>query len=72
MISWLVRGINGFRIDTVKMYSKPPGLPDAPIKDPGTRWQEAGLTYCNGPHMDQYLEEMIAILVRYNAISVGE
>ena len=72
MISWLERGIDGFRIDTVNMYSKPPGLPDAPVKDPKSPWQEAGLTYCNGPYMDRYLEEMNEILGRYDAMSVGE
>ncbi|KAK6438651.1 hypothetical protein LTR95_005145 [Oleoguttula sp. CCFEE 5521] len=72
MISWLERGVDGFRVDTVNMYSKPAGLPDAPIKDPGFPWQDAGLVYCNGPHMDMYLEEMNAILAKYNAMSVGE
>jgi oligo-1,6-glucosidase len=33
MISWLDRGVDGFRIDTVNMYSKPPGLPDAPVTE---------------------------------------
>lgn len=32
---WLKKGVDGFRVDTVNMYSKPPGLPDAPITDPG-------------------------------------
>ncbi|THW32610.1 alpha-glucosidase [Aureobasidium pullulans] len=72
MISWLDKGVDGFRIDTVNMYSKPVGLPDAPIKDPTAQWQDAGLVYCNGPRMDEYLGEMNAILSRYNAMSVGE
>ncbi|KAI5270985.1 alpha-glucosidase [Aureobasidium subglaciale] len=72
MISWLDKGVDGFRIDTVNMYSKPTGYPDAPIKDPAAEWQEAGLVYCNGPRMDEYLGEMNAILSRYNAMSVGE
>ena len=72
MISWLERGVDGFRIDTVNMYSKPPGLPDAPVKDSSTPWQDAGLVYCNGPRMDEYLGEMNAILSRYDAMSVGE
>jgi oligo-1,6-glucosidase len=54
------------------MYSKPPGLPDAPVKDPSTPWQDAGSVYCNGPRMDEYLGEMNAILSRYDAMSVGE
>ncbi|KAI5256312.1 alpha-glucosidase [Aureobasidium subglaciale] len=72
MIFWLDKGVDGFRIDTVNMYSKPTGYPDAPIKDPAAEWQEAGLVYCNGPRMDEYLGEMNAILSRYNAMSVGE
>jgi oligo-1,6-glucosidase len=72
MISWLDRGVDGFRIDTVNMYSEPPGLHDAPVKDPSTLWQDAGLVYCNGPRMDEYLGEMNAILSRYDAMSVGE
>jgi oligo-1,6-glucosidase len=72
MISWLERGVDGFRIDTVNMYSKPVGLPDAPVKDASTPWQDAGLIYCNGPRMDEYLGEMNAILSRYDAMSVGE
>ncbi|KAK6006539.1 hypothetical protein QM012_006949 [Aureobasidium pullulans] len=72
MISWLDRGVDGFRIDTVNMYSKPMDFPDAPIQDPNTPWQDASLLHCNGPNMDKYLDEMNAILVRYNAMSVGE
>lgn len=72
MISWLERGVDGFRIDTVNMYSKPMDFPDAPIQDPSTPWQDASLIFCNGPNMDRYLDEMNAILSRYNAMSVGE
>ncbi|KAI4761683.1 alpha-glucosidase [Aureobasidium sp. EXF-3400] len=72
MISWLDKGVDGFRIDTVNMYSKPMDFPNAPIQDPSTPWQDASLIFCNGPNMDKYLDEMNAILVRYNAMSVGE
>lgn len=72
MISWLEKGVDGFRIDTVNMYSKPADFPDAPITDPESPWQDAGMIYCNGPRMDEYLDEMNAILSRYNAMSVGE
>ncbi|KAJ6442295.1 glycoside hydrolase family 13 protein [Purpureocillium lavendulum] len=69
---WLDRGVDGFRVDTVNMYSKPPTLPDAPIVDPGTPYQPAGMVYCNGPRMHEYLSEMNAILTKYGAITVGE
>ena len=29
---WLKRGVDGFRVDTVNMYSKPPSLPDGRIR----------------------------------------
>lgn len=69
---WLKRGVDGFRVDTVNMYSKPPGLPDAPIVDPNSFTQPAGPVYCNGPRMHEYLGEMNAILAKYGAITVGE
>ncbi|KAL2169049.1 hypothetical protein VTG60DRAFT_6548 [Thermothelomyces hinnuleus] len=69
---WLERGVDGFRIDTVNMYSKPPTLPDAPIVDPGTPYQPAGMIYCNGPRMHEFLSEMNGILTKYGAITVGE
>ncbi|KAM4061146.1 alpha amylase, catalytic domain-containing protein [Hirsutella rhossiliensis] len=69
---WLDRGVDGFRVDTVNMYSKPPGLPDAPVIDPQAPFQPAGLLYCNGPRMHEFLGEMNAILSRYGAITVGE
>lgn len=72
MISWLDKGVDGFRVDSVNMYSKPSGLPDAAKNDPESQWQEAGPLYCNGPRMDEYLEEMNAILARYDAMTVGE
>lgn len=72
MVFWLDRGVDGFRVDTVNMYSKPPGLLDAPITDTKSPYQQAGLTYCNGPRMEEFLSEMNAILSRYDAITVGE
>lgn len=72
MIFWLEKGVDGFRVDTVNMYSKDPSFPDAPITDPNSEWQEAGLVYCNGPRMNEYLSEMNAILSRYDAMTVGE
>ena len=56
----------------MNMYSKPPGLPDAPVTEPEQEYQAAGLTYCNGPYMNKYLSEMNAILSRYDAMTVGE
>jgi oligo-1,6-glucosidase len=69
---WLDRGVDGFRIDTVNMYSKPEGYQDAPITDEASDWQGAYMLYCNGPRIHEYLGEMNEILSRYNAITVGE
>merc|ERR1712070_125054 len=40
--------------------------------DHEAQWQEAGLVYCNGPRMNEYLSEMNSILTRYDAMTVGE
>ncbi|KAI5242447.1 maltase [Aureobasidium subglaciale] len=72
MVFWLEKGVDGFRIDTVNMYSKPTDYPDAEITDMGTVLQGAGHLYVNGPRMDEFLNEMNAVLSRYNAVSVGE
>lgn len=69
---WLDRGVDGFRIDTVNTYHKAPGLPDAPVVDLEAAFQPAGLLYCNGPRIHEFLGEMNAILSRYGAITVGE
>lgn len=69
---WLERGVDGFRVDTVNMYSKLPDYPDAPITDPKAEFQPAGMIYCNGPRMHEFLSEMNEILSRYDAITVGE
>ncbi|KAL5114789.1 hypothetical protein ACEQ8H_007351 [Pleosporales sp. CAS-2024a] len=68
---WLERGVDGFRVDTVNMYSKGEML-DAPMTDPNSEWQFAGYQYCNGPRMSEFLSEMNAILQKYDAMTVGE
>ncbi|KAI5458323.1 glycoside hydrolase superfamily [Mariannaea sp. PMI_226] len=69
---WLKRGVDGFRIDTVNMYSKPPAFPDAPVVDTGSFFQPAWALFCNGPRMHEFLGEMSEVLNKYNAITVGE
>ncbi|KAF1942721.1 glycoside hydrolase [Clathrospora elynae] len=68
---WLERGVDGFRVDTVNMYSKGEML-DAPVTDPGSEWQFAGFQYCNGPRMKEFLAEMNQVLEKYDAMTVGE
>jgi oligo-1,6-glucosidase len=70
---WLDRGVDGFRIDTVNMYSKGTELPDAPIVDPNSFAQPAAGLFCNGPRMHEFLQEMNAkVLDHYDAMTVGE
>jgi alpha-glucosidase len=69
---WLLRGVDGFRVDTVNMYSKGLAMEDAPITEPESEWQFAGMQYCNGPRMHEFLGEMNAVLSKYNAMTVGE
>ncbi|MCJ1410039.1 alpha-glucosidase mal12 [Ptychographa xylographoides] len=70
---WLDKGIDGFRIDTVNMYSKAPALPDAPVVDPLSDLQFAPHLFCNGPRMHEYLREMnTEVLSKYDCMTVGE
>ena len=55
---WLKKGVDGFRIDTVNLYSKDQSFPDAPILDPDTVLQTVIYTVPNGPRMHEFLREM--------------
>ncbi|KAL3418205.1 maltase [Phlyctema vagabunda] len=70
---WLSKGVDGFRVDTVNMYSKGDVLPDAPIVDPSSFEQPAPSLFCNGPRMHEFLREMnTEVLDKYDAVTVGE
>ncbi|EJT97970.1 alpha-glucosidase [Dacryopinax primogenitus] len=70
---WLDKGVNGFRIDTVNMYSKWLDFPDADIVDPSTPWQPADKFYSNGPRLHEFLKEMHReCFGRYDVVSIGE
>jgi len=70
---WLRRGVDGFRVDTVNMYSKGEIL-DAPITDSNSAHQPAGDLYCNGPRMHEFLREINNdVLAKYgDVMTVGE
>lgn len=69
---WLRRGVDGFRVDTVNLYSKAPGLPDSRIIDPSSKYQLDPALVCNGPRIHEYIGEMNQVLSRYGAVTVGE
>jgi len=70
---WLDKGVDGFRIDVVNMYSKDPTFVDAPIVDNDSLWQNAAHLYCNGPRMHEFLDEMnTEVLSKYDTMTVGE
>lgn len=71
MTFWLEKGVDGFRVDTVNMYSKG-SLDDVEVVDPHDKWQPAHHVFCNGPRMHEYLREMDQILSKYGAITIGE
>lgn len=71
---WLDKGADGFRIDTVNMYSKGPvdELRDAPVEDPEVFEQPAWALYANGPKMHEFLREMNdKVLDHYDTMTVG-
>lgn len=71
---WLDRGVDGFRVDTVNLYSKGAveALRDAEVTDPATFEQAAWALYANGPRMHEFLKEMnVEVLDKYDAMTVG-
>lgn len=71
---WLDKGVDGFRIDTCNMYSKPIDFPDAPVTDPLTpQFQRAHSLFCNGPRIHEFLSEMHEqVFAHYDCMTVGE
>lgn len=69
---WLEKGINGFRMDTVNMFSKVPGLPDGKIIK-GYKYGDGSPYFLNGPCIHKYLQEMNKkVLSKYDIMTVGE
>jgi glycosidase len=69
---WLNRGVGGFRMDVINFISKDPALPDAPVTDPKSEWQDGSQYYSAGPRLHEYLKDIGSILKEYDAFSVGE
>lgn len=72
MTWWFDKGIDGFRMDTINMLSKVPGLPDGkPI--PGTPYGDRTPYMINGPRIHEFLQEMNReVLSKYDIMTVGE
>ena len=64
------KGIDGFRVDTVNMYSKNPSFADAPVTDVSAAWQEAGLVYCNGPRMNEYVYLLYRRIIAEDTLTI--
>lgn len=68
MCWWCDLGIDGFRMDTVNMYSKVPGFPNTGIKN-----KLAEEYFIDGPKMHDYLKEMNReVMAKYDVMTVGE
>ena len=66
---WLDKGVDGFRMDVIPLISKRAGLPDLTPDE----LQHAHLVYANGPHMNEYLQQMNReVLSKYDVMTVGE
>ncbi len=69
---WLLKGVDGFRMDVINMISKNPSFPDAPIvnDDP---YHFGGKYFINGPRLLEFLAEMKQeVLSKYDILTVGE
>ncbi|KAF2722715.1 glycoside hydrolase family 13 protein [Polychaeton citri CBS 116435] len=70
---WLDRGACGFRMDVINHISKVQTFPDAPIRNPGAKYQPGFEFFANGPRLHEYLREIHdKVLSKYDTITVGE
>ncbi|MCT7685697.1 MAG: alpha-glucosidase [Lactobacillus iners] len=69
---WLDKGVDGFRMDSISLISKPEKFDHVPLEN----HQRYGAYYyniSNGPHIHEYLQEMNSeVLSKYNIITIGE
>ena len=71
MTWWCEKGVDGFRMDVISMFSKDPAYPDGEIRD-GLHGDMSPYV-CNGPHVHEYLQEMRQkALNNADTITVGE
>lgn len=69
---WLDKGVDGFRMDSISLISKPEKFDNVPLEN----HQRYGAYYyniSNGSHIHEYLQEMNSeVLSKYNIITIGE
>jgi oligo-1,6-glucosidase len=69
---WLALGVDGFRMDTVNMFSKNPSFPDVESRN-GQAFPVASEHFLNGPNLLEYLREMkTQVLTDHDVMTVGE
>lgn len=71
---WLRKGIDGFRVDTMAIYSKNPEFPDAPITDPESKYQTGRIYYAHQPEVFNIHREINQVLAEFgpDKMTVGE
>ena len=69
---WLEKGVDGFRMDVINFISKVPGLPDAAITLPSSKYQSGHEFFAAGPRLHEFLQDIGKILKEFDAFSVGE
>jgi len=73
ILFWLDKGVDGFRLDVINVISKEPGLPDAPVKNPGDMYHWAGEHFYNGPRFMEWMSDVKKnAFDKYNIFTVGE
>ncbi len=69
---WLALGVDGFRMDTVNMFSKDPSFPDV-LSNNGNAFPLASQHFLNGPNLLAYLQEMKQqVFGKLQVMTVGE
>ncbi|KAK5020648.1 hypothetical protein LTR60_000332 [Cryomyces antarcticus] len=59
-------------MDVINFISKAPGLPNATVSDPSSKYQHGCEHYANGPRLHKYLQQIGSLMNEYNVFSVGE
>lgn len=69
---WLDKGVDGFRMDSISLISKPEKFDNVPLEN-NQRYGAYYYNISNGPHIHEYLQEMNSeVLSKYNIITIGE